>query len=536
MRTALAWLRREVSVFTFIAGFAAFTMIAFQRSMLAYAWPNLPLGTLQGLTELVSLQVIQFALMFIALTLLSFLPMMIFRAICSAMLIANAMGQYFMTAYNIELDRTMIGNILNTDQREVSQVWHPNLFLQIALLAIIPSLLIFWMRIVKPRWYIRLGALALAIAGLLAWVYATAFTWLWFDAHVPRLGGRILPWSYIVNTVRYFNQSALENRIQILLPDAHFLTAVPDGQKDIVVLVIGEASRAQNYAYYGYQRDTNPFTRELGVVALPAGQSCATYTIGSLACILTHEGSAASDRTDFEPLPSYLTRMGVETIFRSNNFGEPPIKVTHYQRASEIAASCHDNTCPDPAYDESLIWGLGAELAASKAQRIFVALHEAGSHGPDYSRKYPPSFAKFTPVCGTVEVKSCSHQSLVNAYDNSVLYTDYVNAALIKSLQAIPNARIAVIYVSDHGQSLGEYGLYLHGTPNAVAPAEQRMVPFLVWMNEAFMAAHHVTTASIQRAETRPHDFPFHSVMGAFGMVSPIYQQKNDIFAKQPQP
>jgi lipid A ethanolaminephosphotransferase len=524
--------RRDIRLWAFIAGFSIYTMIAFQRPLLAYALPNLDFGSPQGLVELASLQVIQFGLMFIFLTLLSVLPTILMKVFCIATLFANAAGAYFMTSYNIELDRTMIGNILSTDQREASQLWHPHLMVQAVLFALLPSLLILWLRVRKPRWYVRLGAAAMAVVMLIGWVYATSFTWLWFDEHIPRIGGRVLPWSYIVNTVRYFNQDALANREQTLLPDANFLAAVPPGQKDIVVLVIGEASRAQNYAYYGYQRDTNPYTRDLGVVVLPAGQSCATYTIGSLACILTHEGSAASPRTGFEPLPSYLTRMGIETIFRANNTGEPPVKVTHYERTSEIMARCHDSNCPDPAYDEALVWGLADDLKASQAQRIFVVLHQAGSHGPSYWKKYPPAFEKFTPICATVEVESCSRQALVNTYDNTIRYTDYVNALLIKSLKTIPSARIAMIYVSDHGQSLGEHGLFLHGTPNAIAPAEQRMVPFLVWMNDAFMAAHGLTQASIQRPETQPHDLPFHSVLGAFGMASPIYKPEDDIFAK----
>jgi len=324
----------------------------------------------------------------------------------------------------------------------------------------------------------------------------------------------------------------LAGRSQTLLPDATFLAPVPAGQKDIVVLVIGEASRAQDYAYYGYGRDTNPFTKNTSLVAFPPGQSCATYTIGSVACILTHEGSEASDRTEFEPLNSYLTRYHVQTIFRTNNFGEPPIKVDEYTRAADIVASCKGSDCPAPEYDEALVWGLTDELTKSTASRIFVTLHEAGSHGPSYWRKYPPAFEEFKPVCDTVEVASCSHDSLVNAYDNSIRYTDYVNAKLIEALKAVPNARVAMIYVSDHGQSLGENGLYLHGAPYAVAPQTQRLVPFLVWMSDSFQAAHGVSGSSILRDETKPHDFPFHSIMGAFGMRSAIYKREYDIFAK----
>jgi lipid A ethanolaminephosphotransferase len=518
----------SLPLFAFIAAYTLFTLLAFQRPLLAYAWPFMDLASTQGALQFASLQVLQITLMVAALLGLSLLPTPVMKVVCTAALFVNACAAYFMMTYNAEIDRTMIGNILNTDQREMLQIWHPKLILQITVLAVLPSLLIARLRIRKPRWYVRLGGAALV---LVVWAFATATTWLWFDKHASRLGARVLPWAYSVNTARYFDQAALAGRDQTLLPDARFLAPVPAGQKDIVVLVIGEASRAQNYALYGSGRDTNPFTKGSGLVALPAGQSCATYTIGSVACILTHEGSNASARTGFEPLNSYLTRAGVETIFRTNNFGEPPIKVDTYIRAADVVAGCVGPDCPAPEYDEALIWGLTETLTASTADRIFVTLHEAGSHGPSYWRKYPPAFEEFKPVCDTVEVALCSAQSLINAYDNTVRYTDYVNAQLIAALKAVPNARVAMIYTSDHGQSLGENGLYLHGAPIAVAPQTQRLVPFLVWMSDSFQAAHGVTPQSIQRAVTMPHDLPFHSIMGAFGMRSEIYKPEFDIFA-----
>jgi lipid A ethanolaminephosphotransferase len=532
LKNGVDGVQRRIPLVGFIAAFTIFTMLAFQRPLLGYAIPFLNLHEFQGLVQFASLQMLQFLLMVIALGMLAFLPMSVLKGFCIVTLFVNAAAAYFMTTYNAEVDRTMIANILNTDQREMVQIWHPKLLAQILFLAVLPSILILRVKIIKPRWYAQMGVVILAFAALISWAYATAFTWLWFDKHASRLGGRVLPWAYIVNTARYFDQAALAARDQVLLPDATFLAPVPEGQKDIVVLVIGEASRAQDYAYYGYARDTNPFTQGTGLVALPAGQSCATYTIGSVACILTHEGSAASARTEFEPLNSYLTRFGVQTIFRTNNFGEPPIKVDEYKRAFEVVAACKGDDCPEAEYDEALVWGLTQELTASTASRIFVTLHEAGSHGPSYWRKYPPEFEEFKPGCDTVEVASCSHESLVNAYDNTVRYTDYVNAKLIDALKGVQNARVAMIYVSDHGQSLGENGLYLHGAPIAVAPQTQRLVPFLVWMSDSFQAAHGVTPQSIQREETKPHDFPFHSIMGALGMRSAIYKPEFDIFAK----
>lgn len=520
-----------VSLAGFILAYAFYTMLAFQGPLMAYARPNIHLGTLQGLSEWASLEVIQIALMVIALLLLALLPVVVMKLFCLVALFCNAAALYFMTSYNVELDRTMIGNILNTDQGEVAQIWNPLLWAYLGLLAAVPGALIVMARIRKPRWLVRLGALAFAVFALIGWIYATSFTWLWFDQHIPRLGGRVLPWSYVVNLARYYNEQALQNRDQQLLPDAAFTRTVPAGQKDIVVLVIGEASRAQNYSAYGYGRDTNPFTRDAGIVVFPAGQSCATYTLAALACILTHQGREASVRTTYEPLPSYLTRMGVETIFRANNSGEPPVKVTTYERSSQIVAQCQGSDCPDPTYDEALLWGLEERLRDSTAARIFVTLHTAGSHGPSYWRKYPPAFNIFTPVCQTVELRDCPPQALVNAYDNSVRYADYLNARLITLLRGIPNARTVMIFVPDHGESLGENGLYLHGTPNPVAPDVQRRVPFMVWMSDSFMAAHGVSRSSILRDATFPDDFPFHSIMGAFGLKSAIYRPEYDIFA-----
>ena len=158
-----------------------------------------------------------------------------------------------------------------------------------------------------------------------------------------------------------------------------------------------------------------------------------------------------------------------------------------------------------------------------------ATLHQSGSHGPAYYSKYPEGFAQFKPECKTVQVSNCSQEELSNAYDNSIRYTDFLLADLIAQLETV-DADTVVIYVSDHGQSLGESGFYLHGAPNAVAPKQQREIPFLVWMSEGFKARRGITEADILPEETFPHDFPFHSVMGAFGMKSDIYKPEFDIF------
>jgi lipid A ethanolaminephosphotransferase len=225
-----------------------------------------------------------------------------------------------------------------------------------------------------------------------------------------------------------------------------------------------------------------------------------------------------------------LTRHGIKTIYRTNNSGTPPMTVNIYQTTKDISDSCIDTNCPSGAYDDTLIWNLDKLLKEANADRVFVTLHLTGSHGPAYYKKYPPEYEHFSPVCKTVQIAKCTRQELINAYDNTIRFTDQVIANLISQLKSLEQTNATMIYVSDHGQSLGENGYYLHGAPIAIAPPEQRRVPFMVWMSDSFKKSRNLTNASILTDITLPHDYPFHSVMGAFQMRSDIYKPHFDIF------
>jgi lipid A ethanolaminephosphotransferase len=259
-------------------------------------------------------------------------------------LMTNASALYFMNTYNIEIDLALIGNILDTDTREVSELWHWMIWVYIGVFGAIPSLAIWFVRMRMPRVLLRLAAPFAVFGTLLASLFATSFTWHWYDQHATRMGGWILPWSYIVNVGRHYNKAALRDREQVLLPDATFLSE--PAQKQIVVLVIGEAARAENFAHYGYPRDTNPYTMDTSIVVLPVGNSCATYTVGGTACITTHEGREAPARTTFEPLASYLTRHDVETIWRTNSSGTPPFTATVKQKRARDCRRLHRRGVP----------------------------------------------------------------------------------------------------------------------------------------------------------------------------------------------
>jgi lipid A ethanolaminephosphotransferase len=415
----------------------------------------------------------------------------------------------------------MMGNVFDTNAGEAVSYLHPRLLVYLLLFGVLPCWLIYRPQVQNTSRLRRLGFLFMLLLVGAGWIYAASSTWLWIDQNSRRLGGITMPWSYIGNAVRVAADRVFTSREQQLLPVANFASH----RKTIVVLVIGESARPQSFSLYGYARPTNPQLATSGVVVLPHAHGCATYTTASVRCILSpvETGWGAA----YEPLPSYLQRHGVDVIWRTNNWGEPSLKVQTYQRAEELPGACHGDDC---RFDEVLLTGLERRIRSSGKDRIFIVLHQHGSHGPSYYREYPPAFEVFKPACKSVDLHECSNQALINAYDNTILYTDDFLHRAIELLKAMPDTATMLMYISDHGESLGEYGLYLHGTPYAIAPEVQQDVPFLVWMSDAYRQHKQIAPAQLAPATAHSQANVFHSIMGAFDMHSAIYRRELDIF------
>ena len=429
--------------------------------------------------------------------------------------------------YQVMLDKTMVGNILNTSIEESIDFAHPKLIAYLLFFALIPCYLLLRTKVTKlHRGKHILQASSVLILGVL-WIYSASNTWLWFDENAKKLGGRILPWSYVIGLTRLYLEASEEQEIQTLLPLAHFISDQDVNQKKVVVLVIGEAARSDNFSLYGYTKNTNPLLEKQNVLALKNSYSCATYTTASLKCILSHTGDNGAFSTNYEVLPSYLLRHDVDVIWRSNNWGEPRIKVTSYTHAGELRKTCKGPGCP---YDEALLHGLVERIESSKKRNILVILHQKGSHGPAYNKNYPAEFRKFLPECDTVDLQKCSQQALVNAYDNTILYTDHFLNRTVNILKNMSGASTMMMYVSDHGESLGEYNLYLHGTPYSVAPDVQKKIPFLLWMSDAFISSQNISQETLKQRTSHSQNNVFHSVMGAFNMRSDIYKEDLNLF------
>lgn len=531
-------LRSPTFTFTptrFVWLFVLFNTLVFHLPLLQYLSSHLEIGSRLGLGVLLVVLCVSCALMWLLLGSVALISVHGLKPIASFMLLGNALALYAMNSYGVVLDKTMMGNVWNTDRQEALGLFHPSVLLYAGVALLLVALL--WRGVrwkPQPRW-VRAGHGLLALALCAGVVFSQSSAWLWVDQHAKMIGGLLLPWSYSANSLRYWAEQREARRPLLLLPDVSWNPAPTNAPAPVtVVLVIGESARAANFSLYGYARNTNPLLQKLPLWVLPKVQACATYTRRALECLLSHEPDAKNLR--HETLADYLARSGqVDVLWRSRNWGEPRMQHVKPVRSAELSAQCRAHGC-EPDLDESLLVDLEAALRQPRHERQLIVLHQAGSHGPAYHQKYPPASAAFEPACASVDLKQCTAQSLSNAYDNTIVYTDQLLARLIGLLSAQTQRRTVLLYLSDHGESLGEGGWYLHGAPDLVAPREQLDIPFLLWLspNHAPLlkpGAGPKREPLIAPEGTHPYGqwHVFHTVLGALGARSTVYRSDYDV-------
>jgi len=515
--------RSPISMEKVIVLMSLFNALIYNHPLFQYAVSNIDVKSVSGLATLAVLFAIVFGITSALLLLINSLSQRLMRILIPLFFMGNSLALYFMVEFGALLDRTMMGNALNTNISEAGDFLTPLFFGYLVMLGVFPSVVFLKLNSKKSSRVVSTFVALIILCLTLAVGYVFSHSWLWIDKHAKVLGGFVLPWSYAVNTWRSVASDYDRNEPQMLLPPIR----QGDNEKAVVILVLGEAARAKNFSLYGYSRQTNQKLANTNIVAINNAKSCTTYTTGSLRCIFSHQEVSGALAENFEPLPSYLHRYGVEVIWRTNNWGEPRLQVNQYHNASDLREECEGDGC---AYDGVLISNLDNIISASTSDKLLVVLHQKGSHGPAYHSRHPKSFEKYSPVCTSVELNQCSAESLVNAYDNTLVYTDHLLREIINILEARPSVASTMIYVSDHGESLGESGFYLHGAPNIIAPPEQRHIPFMVWMSREFKRLNQTSEISLKNIKKIDQSYVFHSVLGALGLESDVYLNDKDIF------
>lgn len=505
-------LKNNFKITHFVVIMSSLLFILFHYPFFKFVFNNVDYKSFTGVSIIVSLVIAMLVANAFALFLIFFLSRLVGKILLVLFFIINAVAVYFINTYSVIIDESMIGNVLNTNYSESSSFFSIKLVLYVVFLGILPSIFIIKAKIITVTVKKFLVSISLTLLFLLTLAFANASNWLWIDKNSKTLGGLAMPWSYAVNIPLFYIHQFKKNEKEILLPDA----TIKDNQKSVVILVIGESARSENFSLYGYPKNTNPLLSKIPNVSHFNATSDATYTTAGIKSIVEHENTDEL----YEILPNYLYRNNVDVIWRTTNWGEPPVHIKNYQNREALMPNCKGDGCD---YDGILLSGLKEQILASKKNKILIVLHTSTSHGPTYSKKYPAQFEIFKPVCNSVELGNCSHTELVNAYDNTIVYTDYLLANVIKDLKQLQEYKSAMIFVSDHGESLGENNLYMHGLPRSIAPKQQYEIPFIVWTSDN-------SARQMKPNKILTQNYVFHSVLNFLNIQSPIYKEQMNIF------
>ena len=505
-------LKNNFKITHFVVIMSSLLFILFHYPFFKFVFNNVDYKSFTGVSIIVSLVIAMLVANAFALFLIFFFSRLVGKILLVLFFIINAVAVYFINTYSVIIDESMIGNVLNTNYSESSSFFSIKLVLYVVLLGILPSIFIIKAKIITVTAKKFLVSISLTLLFLLTLAFANASNWLWIDKNSKTLGGLAMPWSYAVNIPLFYIHQFKKNEKEILLPDA----TIKDNQKSVVILVIGESARSENFSLYGYPKNTNPLLSKIPNVSHFNATSDATYTTAGVKSIVEHENTDEL----YEILPNYLYRNNVDVIWRTTNWGEPPVHIKNYQNREALMPNCKGDDCD---YDGILLSGLKEQILASKKNKILIVLHTSTSHGPTYSKKYPAQFEIFKPVCNSVELGNCSHTELVNAYDNTIVYTDYLLANVIKDLKQLQEYKSAMIFVSDHGESLGENNLYMHGLPRSIAPKQQYEIPFIVWTSDN-------SARQMKPNKILTQNYVFHSVLNFLNIQSPVYKEQMNIF------
>jgi len=468
------------------------------------------------------------------LTLVSIKPL--YKPVLITILLVAAVVNYYMVSYGIVIDKKMITNLIETDVREASEQLTWPFFRHILLWGILPSTLLMATRVLYRPWrkefLERLVVFTTGIVILVIIVFGNFKSITLFGRNHPELRMYINPTYPLYSLIkvvagRFKGPGAA---LRVVAADA---VKPATTHKTLLVLVVGETARAEQFSLNGYQRQTNPqLMRINNLFNFSDVEACGTDTAESLPCMFSHLGQSRYTRSDAmkqENILDILQRTGVNVVWRDNNSGSKGVaaRVPVESLSNEKdAALCSTEEC----FDEILLKDLDGLLAKNQGDMLLV-LHQKGSHGPSYYKRSPEKRKLYRPECTQDNVQDCEQQSIINAYDNTIVYTDYFLARLIKRLQQ-EQYPAAMLYVSDHGESLGENNIYLHGLPHSIAPGQQTHIPMVFWGSDSFLRDKGIDGAVLRNhlGDHFSHDFIFHTLLGIFGVKTELYRPELYLF------
>ncbi|HWV14519.1 MAG TPA: phosphoethanolamine--lipid A transferase [Cellvibrio sp.] len=482
--------------------------------------------------------IILFAATVTALTLSLLILPGIAKPVIMLMLICAAGASYFMNNYGISVHKYMIQNVLETDLRELKSLFNSTLALYILLLGIAPCILLARVKLQFGSWQEEAVRKLKFLAGsafiLLVLLMCFSADYASFFRNDKQIRQKINPVNIIYASIHHLFTSNKSFTVAPIGEDAALNSLGQSLNKPVLlILVVGETARADRFSINGYEKPTTPLLAQQNIINYSQVSSCGTETAVSVPCMFSALGrSDYSDKKakSQQGLLDILKRGGYSVLWRDNNSGcKGTCDRVEFENLSnaKVPEFCNEREC----FDNILLHELDKKAFAMRGSKVIV-LHQKGSHGPDYYRRYPKDMEVFKPVCRVNKLQDCSAAELNNAFDNTIHYTDlFLNNTIEWLKNHTDYYNTALIYLSDHGESLGEDNLYLHGMPYMLAPKEQKHIPFLFWFSDDFSAANKINS-DCMRALSNEHysqDNLFHTALGLLNITTSLYQSNLDM-------
>jgi len=525
MKTSLTPLNRNIILA------ALFIMLTGNLSLFKRLLEIYPL-TLGNLPFLLSLTVF-----FTLATMLFFLLISYGRAtrwVLAFFLIASSQAAYYMDQYSVVIDTVMLDNIAQTDLREAAGLFNMNLVIRTCLLGLIPAWLALRYRPVihsfKAELKSRVLLLLVLIIALFAVVapFTAGYASFIREHKMTRMFANPIYFTY--SGILYAAQKFKSTKVIALKRTATDTVEIGKKYKnELIILVVGETARADRFSLNGYTKETNPELSKQDVISMTNVSSCGTSTGESVPCMFSNMTRKHFDREEalhIENALDVLYEHGVQILWRDNNSDSKGVAVR--MQYEDFKSPTLNPVCDEECRDIGMLSGLDKFIASKGSKDILIVLHQMGNHGPEYYRRYPKEFEKFTPTCKNSDLKNCTPQEINNAYDNAILYTDFFLSKVIEFLKKYDGQyETAMLYVSDHGESLGEHGMYLHAAPYILAPKEQTHIPAIVWMGQRF--DYKIDQLKPYRDYPLSHDDLFCMLLVGFEMDSKTCEARRNI-------
>lgn len=538
MKTLLNRLRCNEIIFNFCA--AVFFTFFLNGSFLLHAWQTIPV---YGLHEYLFTATIPLVLICTFLVIFNVFALPWLRKpLLSILIIASAAANYFMTSFGTVIDTNMIQNVFETDMQEASALFSLRYLIWLLLLGALPAIVICLCRIENSRpWWMSIAWRALtSLAALLLIVLIAALFYKDYASMIRNNKGlvKMVTPANVVSSIGHYATDRWfpgDRSLIAIGQDAKKGKLIAgNNKKTLVVFVLGETARAENFSLGGYARETNPKLQRDNVIYYQNAHSCGTETAISVPCMFSNmprKDYDASLARHQEGLLDVMAHAGINVLWRENDGGckDACDRVPHSDMTKwQVSELCRSDYC----LDDVLLHRLNNYIDSLKDDSVIV-LHQMGSHGPAYYLRYPQESRQFTPTCDSNQIQDCDRQALINTYDNSILYTDTMLDNTINLLKSYNDRfNLAMIYLSDHGESLGEHGMYLHGAPYRFAPTQQTHIPLLLWLSSDYSTTFGIDRQCLQqqaKAEEVSQDNVFHTLLGMMDIQTREYQPALDM-------